>query len=386
MKYNKKRILKVTLLVCMAAITGFALYLLITHYQKKENFRLNFVSAVKEQFTGTPTTTSPLGSPDPTISAEDEEALLAQTPDSAFRFKNYFLERPPTHSSQTRVEFSNTLPEGVLVGDLNMSTSNKFNIASVNAGGDQSNEYTLQAHGQDSNDRTLRLSMKDDNNKSKAFEVWGASCTAQGDCTQPGVKMHKMSDAPSYEIYDHAGGLKHKLDAGGTASHGKLNIAGGKHILHPSGNQFSDGVVNANDVNVRGRLYFSQAGSNENPRTAGGNRFIPVHNSDPFYIEKETSRADVHKGNSTLKIVMLDDQHGDDAIEIRSGGNGARRVMRIANNGEVTIDGPLNVNGELHISGGTSIGGGLTVNGGTHMGGGLHVTGGQLQVRGELIR
>ena len=81
---------------------------------------------------------------------------MAQTPDSAFRFQNYFLERPPTHSAQTRVEFSNELPEGVLTGDLNMSASNKFNIASVNAGGDQSNEYTLQAHGLDSYDRTLR--------------------------------------------------------------------------------------------------------------------------------------------------------------------------------------------------------------------------------------
>lgn len=336
-KNISKIILRNIVIICILIIIGFGLYYLITYFTHKENFRLNFVTAIKENFEDT--------LPTNTTTTAEEESIMAQTPDSAFKFKNYYLENPPTQSAKVRTEFSNMLPEGVLTGDFNVSTDNKFNISRIDTSGSQIDEYTLKSYGLETNDRSLRLSMQDETNKNKAFEIWGASCKALEDCTKPGIKLHKLTDKPSQEIYGYGGNLIHKLDEVGVAHHGGVNINNGKHIMNPSGNQYTDGVVSAKDVNIRGRLYFSQAGNDENPRSVAGNRFRPVHNSDPFYIEKIIDNAPTGTSHSTLKIVMEDDTDGNDKIEIRSGPNGNKKIMTIRNNGSIEIEGSLSVNG-----------------------------------------
>lgn len=317
MKKNIKLALKVIFIISLLALVSFGIYLLIIHIDEEQ-----------ENFTNSNSNNEGLPTNDIVINTETEDSVMAQTPESAFKFKNYYLEKPPTYSSQTKVEFSNNLPEGVLVGDLNLSTAGKLNIAKVDGAGSQTNEYTISAHNQESNDRSLRLSMQDENNTNKSFEIWGASCRAQNDCKQSGVKLHKISDGPSYEIYGYNGNLIHKLGPNGIANHGGLNVNSGKHILFPSGHQYSDKSINSHDVNVRNRLYFSRTPANQDPDTSD---FWTSHNSDKMYIEKV-----IDSNNRSKLIIQLGDDDND-PLEIHGKGN---KIMEISNE-KVKINVPL---------------------------------------------
>lgn len=113
------------------------------------------------------------------------------------------------------------------------------------------------------------------------------------------------------------------------------------------GNLYVDGISNTNIQNIRGRLYFSQAGPNENPAPNNQN-WDRVHHSDPCYVEK------VHSGGkSTLKITINDDHN--DAVEIWGGacdagncyGNG-HKLFRVDGRGNLWLRGSIYTQGDVY--------------------------------------
>lgn len=244
---------------------------------------------------------------------EAEERLIGTSPDSAYRFRNYFLEREPVESQVIKHEVSHEFPSGVLHSDMTMSTNNKIRFSDD---ADDANNDRFRIHTSP-NKHNLQLYMKDrqGDNNNNAFQIWGKACTAQGDCNGPGAKLHIFSDEPAYKLKSVDGSDQHNFGPSGNASHRGIlkmgNPADAKHIIDGrTGNQYTKGVVNTQDANVRGKLWFSNTPHNQNPERSD---LWAHHDSDKMSIHKVR-----HSPNkNSLRVTINDDKN--DRLEVVGG-------------------------------------------------------------------
>ena len=271
-----------------------------------------------------------------------------QPPDSTYNMRQYYLERPPTSSTVVKNQTVHRLPDGIVESDLILSEQNKLGFGSTDDSNLSNGSFYFKPSA---NGKNIKLQMKDNPNYPNAFQIWGGSCISQGNCNGEGANLHSFDDKPEYNIKTPAGNTKHKLDAIGIAHHtGGIKLGpqtNPKHLFDGNtGNQYSKGIVNGNDINVRNRLYFSQAGYNANLTPTSSN-WWSVHNSDPFYVEK------VKSGHETNALRFTINDNGNDSFEVYGGSCGAaggcygpgKLLFKIKGNGNVEIPGTLKVGG-----------------------------------------
>jgi hypothetical protein len=289
---------------------------------------------------------------------EKEKTLMQMSPESTYKFKNYFLEKKPIDAQIVKNQIVHTFPEGVLESDPIISTQNRIRF-SQNENGEIVDKYILGPSGGKEDDRHLKLFLKDDPNKKNAFQIWGGACKAQGDCNKSGVKLHNFTDEPSYIMKSTTGNKIHELTTNGIAKHvNKVqvgNISNPSHILQGhNGSQYSKGVINSKDVNVRNRLFFSQAGINDDPNDLykDGGR---MHDTDPMFIEKIRHSPN----NNSLRVNIRDNKSDRFEIYGRSWdynkGRDPIRLMEVNGHGNVWAKNTVNtqdvnVRGRIYFS------------------------------------
>lgn len=145
---------------------------------------------------------------------------------------------------------------------------------------------------------------------------------------------------------------------GNTHTTGPNNIMNGvlevKNDIHGRRNSKIAGILHANEINgqnmnVRSRLYFSDAGKDGrswDEKIYSDGNFSDAHQTDVMYLEKQTrntAQTGKDEGNdgrrSTLVMQIGDDP--SDAFEIWSGD---KRVFRIDGNGDIQQSGVLRTN------------------------------------------
>jgi cbb3-type cytochrome oxidase subunit 3 len=288
---------------------------------------------------------------------EKEKALMQISPESTYKFKNYFLEKEPVDAQVVKNQIVHIFPEGVLENDVILSTQKKIRF-SENENGEIVDKYVFGPSDEDNN-RHFKLFLKDDPNKNNAFQIWGGACTAQSDCNKSGVKLHNFTDRPSYVMKDITGNTIHELTNNGTSKHiNKIqigNMSDPSHILlGNNGNQYSKGVINSKDINVRNRLFFSQAEIDDDPNDLykdGGK----MHDTDPMFIEKIRHSPN----NNSLRVNIKNNK--SDKFEVYGSSweyNRSRnpvRLMEVNGHGNVwaknTVNAQdVNVRGRIYFS------------------------------------
>lgn len=263
-----------------------------------------------------------------------------ENPESYYKMKDFYLERPPISSTIVKKEIKHEMPTGLIENDINISNNKKLIF------GTKDNNEIKQHYSINSNNGNFRINMKDDKDKTNSFQVWGGSCIAQGDCSKEGANLHDFSDKPEYNIRTPTGKVIHNLNQAGDAKHtGSVSVGNltnpKHHIDGTTGNQYSTGVVNAKDVNVRGRIYFSQVKHNQDIKPGSSN--WSEHHTDPFYIEKLKDGV-----NSELRITINDDAADKLTVYGNSCGTGncygpGKKLFELDGNGNLFLAGKLTV-------------------------------------------
>jgi hypothetical protein len=344
---NKIKLFIIFIIVLIGAGIGVGIYL---GYKNK---KIRFIGNRQLEHFTTANDNNLLPDEQANAIAEGEERLIGSSPESSYKFRNYFLEREPVESQVVRHEVSHELPEGVLYSDITMSTDNKIRFSDDT---DDINNDKFRIHP--STDKNhLKLYIKDrPGTNDNSFQIWGKACTIQGDCNGEGGKLHVFSDEPSYKLKSADGADQHRLGAGGDAAHrGALkmgNPTSPKHIVDGrTGNQYTDGVVNTRDANIRGKLWFSNTPHNQNPETSD---LWGSHDSDKMSIEKVR-----HSQNkNSLRMTINDD--ANDRLEVVGGKShfGVSRtypLMQVTGKGNVWAKDTMNakdvnVRGRIYFS------------------------------------
>lgn len=304
--------------------------------------RINNVGNITEGFM------SELSQDEQDARQDQEDALLGRSPESSYKFRNYYLQREPVEAQIVKHEVSHEFPSGVLHSDMTMSTNNRIRFSDD---ADGPNNFHF---GVSDDKNKLHLFMKDrpgsrDHNR---FVIRGKGCT-QGNCNTNATDLHVFSDEPHYAIKKIGGGDVHRFGSNGDAQHtGTLKI-GDRHILDGrTGNQYSRGVLNSNMVNVRDKLFFSSTPHNVDPSAVSSRG--PHHDSDPFWIEKIRHSAN----KNSLRMVINDDEN--DRFQVYGGrhhfGKGIEQpLMQVTGKGNLwtrntTNTKDLNVRGRIYFS------------------------------------
>lgn len=340
-------------------------------------------------------------------------------PESTYNLQQYIETNPPTGSKIIKREISHTLPD-VIDKDIVMRDGSQIRFGSMrNEAGSDSDNWHIQGIS-DASEPYLKMVLGDNKNKNSSFQIYGGACTTDSNCSADGRKLFDFDSQPNLEMYDRDGNkllhankngdleCKRNLNVNGKATINKLDVNQGVNVkanskfdaqldvggnmrltggLHSSGdNSLFDGklkikkdiegnqdakidglvhssVVNANDANVRRRLYFSKAGNNnnnwkENPIYTSGN-FSSAHDSDVVYIEKKVEntspRNHVSEGKLTTLVIKISDDRAD-GLEIIGGVGGNNKLMRLDGDGNLYIKGSLHVTGGVHSNYGVSQG------------------------------
>jgi hypothetical protein len=289
---------------------------------------------------------------------EKEKALMQISPESTYKFKNYFLEKKPIDAQIIKNQIVHTFPEGVLESDAIISTKNKIRF-SENENDQIIDKYILGPSGDKEDDTHFKLFLKDEPDKDNSFQIWGGACKAQGDCNKPGVKLHNFTDSPSYVIIDTTGNKIHELNTNGVAKHSNGmqigNVNDPSHMfIGYNGNQYSKGTINSKDFNIRNKLFFSQATINDDPNDLSKDDG-KMHDSNPMFIEKIK-----HSPNSSsLRVNIRDNKSNKFEVYGNSWeynrGKDPVKLMEVNGNGNIWAKKTLNaqdvnVRGRIYFS------------------------------------
>lgn len=170
-------------------------------------------------------------------------------------------------------------------------------------------------------------------------------------------------DDPAHLLL-HSGDVIHKgyVKAGTNIEASGDITADGKigGVTFNNGHVYTDNnkLVNSQNINVRGRLYFSKAAKTDTELDPekNPNRHSAIHDTDPMFIEKTTIGTD----KNTLRIVIGDNT--SDSIEIWGNGCGVKQSAYPGKYNCRTPGGPLvkiDGNGNLYVKGNIYYNGGI---------------------------
>lgn len=363
-------IITIIVLIIVAAIIGGGIWLgvyLHKYYKEAEkvvnnigntaNNISNGINNVTEGFTSENNNGLPRNDQD--ALQDQENTLLGRSPESTYKFRNYYLQREPVEAQVVKHEVSHEFPSGVLYSDMVMSTNNKIRFSDDVDGPDN---FRLKLSDDKNN---LHLFMKDrpGNNNQNKFIIRGKGCV-EGNCNTSSMDLHVFSDEPHYAIRKVGGGDVHKFSSNGDAMHtGKLKVGNNaepKHILDGStGNQYTRGTLNSNMVNVRNKLFFSATPHNVDPSAVSSRG--PHHDSDPFWMEK------INHGTNKNSLRMVINDDANDRFQIYGGRayfgkKEGKPLVQVTGKGnlwtrDTTNTKDLNVRGRIYFSNASPDGG-----------------------------
>ena len=259
-------------------------------------------------------------------------------PDSKYNLQQYIQSNPPTGSRVVRREISHTLPD-LMDSDITMGQEKQIRFGSMRGEvGSDNDSFYLQGVS-DASEPHLKMVLGDKDRKNASFQIYGGACSTHGNCSLDGRQLYNFDSRPNFTIKDRRGNVIHTFsDEGNYTASGELKgtsvrtdnnatigrdlttnrntrikgnltidgtvTANGRRIdqeveipdvdvnnagNHKANQYYATGNSNVKDANVRGRIYFSQAGENDNPRdiiSSNYNKWSSIHNTDAMYIEK----------------------------------------------------------------------------------------------------
>lgn len=327
---------------------------------------------------------------------DNKQNTIEPPPTSTYNLQQYIETNPPTGSKVIKREISHSLPD-LMDKDITMKDQNQIRFGTMR-GELGSNDDTFYLQGvSDQSEPHLKLIMGDKKDKNSSFRLYGGACETHGNCSLEGNKLYEMDSQPNFKINDRKGDILHSMSKDGNyyakgnilanegqfrgdlTVKGNINLTGKLNDGTPSTNDankisrssiYTSGTVNAQDHNVRGRLYFSNAQegdiinhqdkrfySNYNKRNSKQDPIWRIHNSDPYYIEK------VKYGNDNNRLRMTINDNDNEGFEIFSNSckhGGCRtgdgeRVFEVRGNGYQWNKGGVNadnvnVRGRIYFS------------------------------------
>jgi hypothetical protein len=264
----------------------------------------------------------------------DNGTTVTPIPTSTYNMQQYYESRPPIGSQVVKTETTHTMPE-IIESDIVMGSDKQIRFGTMRGEiGSTNDTFHLKASTDDSNPN-LKMVLGDKQNKISNFQILGGACDTQGNCNQDGVPLHIFDSKPNATMKNRSGDVIHQLQS--------------------TGNQWSKGHVNAKDVNVRNRIYFSNAGINDNvidPHASefNANKWNSIHGTDPFYMEKVNLPG---SGNPKALRVTINDDAND---EFQIYGNSCRtncrqsagdNLFKVDGRGNTTVKGNLRVQGNI---------------------------------------
>jgi hypothetical protein len=209
------------------------------------------------------TTESP--STQPTPPTQPTDAL------STYNMQQFYAANPPVSSTVIKETITHNIPEPV-TSDIVIGDDKQLRFGTLKTETDKNkNTYILQSSNV--NSPHLRMTLQGKQSPDHSFQIWGGACNGEGVCSGDGIPLHTFSSVPTQVMRNRQNEIVHEIQS--------------------NGNQWNKANVNAQNVNVRGRIYFSQAEkddiinpSNNKFSSQKDNPLDRIHKSSPHYIEK----------------------------------------------------------------------------------------------------